>query len=74
MEQTEEEKTQLREKLQEQMQFIDRLQTEAKDAIEAKANSKFAQLSQQAAKELRTLKDDKKRLTGQVGNLTDQCT
>jgi len=74
LEQTEEEKTQLREKLQEQMQFIDRLQTEAKDAIEAKANSKFAQLSQQAAKELRTLKDDKKRLTGQVGNLTDQCT
>lgn len=71
LESTEEEKISLRDKLLESTQYIDRLKTEAKDAIEAKANSKFAQLSQQAAKELRTLKDDKKRLTGQVGNLTD---
>ena len=63
MEKSNGEKEHLWKKLKENTQQMEQMQEKAAEAIETAANSKFAQLQSDAAKELRTLRDEKKSLT-----------
>lgn len=57
------------EEIEKLTQNIKKLQNQAQDAIEQKAISRFAQLSQEAARELRRLKDENQMLNTKVSAL-----
>ena len=62
----------LTQQLQERQAFIEQLQAKAKECIDAKANDKLAQLSEKAAKEMRTLRDNNEALKAREALLAKQ--
>ena len=62
----------LREKLQAKQAIIEQLQSKAKEMIEAKANDKLAQLTEKAAKEMRSLRENNQTLKAHEAHLTNQ--
>ena len=73
MEEDKKEKDSYKAQVSELKQHVEKLKAQAKDAIEQKAMSRFAQMSQDAAKELRKLRDNNKTMTAKIEMLTTQA-